>query len=186
VTREDDLRQVTLGELEPLNGSVYLAPYDPQWPTQYESIAERIRFALAERVEQLEHVGSTSVPGLAAKPVIDVVLAVRDSADEPSYVPALAAQGFELRIREPGWLEHRLLRSRDIRANVHVFSSGCEEIARMIAFRDWLRTHDEDRKRYEQKKRELSVLTWTHMQDYADAKSEVVRAITIAAERRPR
>jgi GrpB-like predicted nucleotidyltransferase (UPF0157 family) len=170
-----------VGEIEPLNGSVHLAPYDSNWATQYDSIAARIRMALAERVVQLEHVGSTSVPGLAAKPTIDVVLAVLDSADESSYVQDLTTQGFELRIREPGWFEHRMLRSMETRANVHVFSSGCDEIARMIAFRDWLRTHDDDRQRYEQKKRELSAQTWEHIQDYADAKTEVIRAIAARA-----
>ena len=89
------------------------------------------------------------MPGLSAKPVIDIVLAVADSADESSYVPALEGQGFTLRVREPDWFEHRLFRLPDIDSNLHVFSFGCEEIDRMLVFRDWLRTHEDERRRYE-------------------------------------
>jgi len=178
MTTEDYLRQVTLGELELVNGPIVLAPPDPGWPLQFEALADRIRVALGNRAIVLEHVGSTSIPGLMAKPVIDIALAVRDSADEASYVPDLVAQGFELRIREPGWFEHRLLRpTTGMAANVHVFSAECEEIDRMISFRDWLRSHDDDRNLYEQAKRELAARTWKHRQHYADAKSDVIRAI---------
>jgi GrpB-like predicted nucleotidyltransferase (UPF0157 family) len=139
--------------------------------------ANRIRDALSEKVLLLEHVGSTSVPGLSAKPIIDMVLAVSDSADEPSYLVLLEEQGFALRLRGPEWFEHRLLKAPHIDGNLHVFSFGCEEINRMLAFRDWLRVHDDDRRLYEEKKRELAARTWKHIQDYADAKSEVVRQI---------
>ena len=94
----------------------------------------------AQRVLRLEHVGSTSIPGLAAKPIIDIVLVVADSADEAAYVPALEAAGYVLRIREPGWFEHRVLNGPDTKVNLHVFSDGCPEIGRMLAFRDRLRT----------------------------------------------
>jgi GrpB-like predicted nucleotidyltransferase (UPF0157 family) len=136
-----------------------------------------IRGALGERVRMLEHVGSTSVPGLAAKPFIDIVLVVDSSADEPSYVPALGAAGYELRIREPDWYEHRMLRRNDPMVNLHVFSTGTEEVARMVAFRDWLRTHDDDRELYERTKRELAAREWRYTQNYADAKTDVVREI---------
>ena len=125
----------------------------------------------------LEHAGSTSVPGLAAKNQIDVVLGVPDSTDEAAYVPALEAAGFEFAIREPEWFEHRLFRGVDPKVNLHAFSADCEEIGRMLAFRDWLRTHPEDRELYEREKRRLAEQTWNTMQDYADAKTEVVREI---------
>ena len=125
----------------------------------------------------LEHAGSTSVPGLAAKNQIDVVLGVPNSTDEAAYVPALEAAGFEFALREPEWFEHRLFRGTDPKVNLHVFSADCEEIERMLAFRDWLRTHPEDRELYEREKRRLAELTWNTMQDYADAKTEVVREI---------
>jgi GrpB-like predicted nucleotidyltransferase (UPF0157 family) len=110
-----------------------------------------------------------------------MVLAVVDSTEEPSYVPPLEAEGFALRIREPDWFEHRLLRASDVSSNLHVFSAGCKEIDRMLAFRNWLRIHDADRRLYETSKRELSARTWKHVQNYADAKSEVIENILMRA-----
>jgi GrpB-like predicted nucleotidyltransferase (UPF0157 family) len=144
-------------------------------------LAGRIREALSDRVLQLEHVGSTSVLGLSAKPIIDMLLAVADSANEAAYVPLLERAGFVLRIREPDWFEHRLLKSPEVDANLHVFSVGCSEIDRMLAFRDWLRGHEDDRLLYERTKRELAARTWRHVQHYADAKSDVVRTIMARA-----
>jgi len=143
----------------------------------YAKLEGQIRDALGAKALMIEHVGSTSIPRLSAKPVIDVVLAVSDSADESSYVPPLARLGYVLRIREPDWFEHRLLKSPAIDGNIHVFSQSCEEIARMLAFRDWLRTNEDDRNLYERKKRELAAHTWKYTQNYADAKSDVVRDI---------
>ena len=177
VTTDEYLASVTIGAREPLNGTIYLAPHDPVWASRFMVLANRVRDGLAEKVLLLEHVGSTSVPGLSAKPVIDIVLAVADSADEPSYVPALEGQGFVLRVREPDWFKHRLFRCPNIDGNLHVFTFGCEEIHRMLVFRDWLRTHEDERRRYENTKRELASRTWKHVQNYADAKSEVVREI---------
>jgi GrpB-like predicted nucleotidyltransferase (UPF0157 family) len=178
---EDYLYAVTVGERVPHNDTVELAPYDPHWPSRFAMLAERIRAALDERVFLLEHVGSTSVPGLCAKPVIDIVLAVPDSADEPSYVPALEAAGFRLRIREPDWFAHRCFECLEVKGNLHVFTAGCEEIARMLRFRDWLRAHDEDRRAYEDEKRELAARKWKHVQDYADAKTGIVHEILARA-----
>lgn len=176
-TNKESPLAVNLGERAPLNSSINLAPYDPAWPSMFLLLANRIRDALSEKMLLLEHVGSTSVPGLSAKPIIDMVLAVSNSADEPSYVPLLEEQGFVLRIREPEWFEHRLLKAPHIDGNLHVFSLGCEEINRMLAFRDWLRVHDDDRRLYEEKKRELAARTWKDIQNYSDAKSEVVQQI---------
>jgi GrpB-like predicted nucleotidyltransferase (UPF0157 family) len=118
---------------------------------------------------------------LSAKPVIDIVLAVANSADEPSYVPPLEEEGYLLRIREVDWFEHRLLNGPGFDSNLHVFSDGCVEIERMLTFRDWLRTHDADRMLYEKTKRELAARTWKHTQNYADAKSEVIQEILARA-----
>jgi GrpB-like predicted nucleotidyltransferase (UPF0157 family) len=174
---EEQLRAVTVGELTLRNAPVQLDEYDPRWPLQYQQAAAMIRLALGDRVLQLEHVGSTSVPGLAAKPRIDIVLAVADSADESAYVPPLEAVGYTMRIREPHWWQHRMLSHRDPDQNVHVFTRGCPEVERMIGFRDWLRSHDDDRQRYEDAKRTLAARTWKYMQNYADAKTDVVEAI---------
>jgi len=161
----------------PFSGRIELVEYDTAWPRRYDAVAARIRSALGDTAIVLEHAGSTSVPGLAAKPVIDVVLGVPDATDEAAYVPALEAAGFEFAIREPEWFEHRLFRDREPRVNLHTFSADCEEIGRMVAFRDWLRTHAEDRELYEGEKRRLAEQTWNTVQDYADAKTEVVREI---------
>ena len=178
---EEHLFAITVGERQPLNSTIYLAPYDPVWPSIFSVHANRIRDVLGEKVMLLEHVGSTSVPGLSAKPTIDMVLAVSDSADEASYIPPLEDQGYVLRIREPDWFGHRLLKATDIDGNLHVFSAGCEEVDRMLVFRDWLRAHDEDRRLYEETKRALSARTWKHTQNYADAKSAVVKEILARA-----
>jgi GrpB-like predicted nucleotidyltransferase (UPF0157 family) len=180
-TSDERLTAVTVGERVPHNNTIHLAPYDPEWPMQFAQLAGRIREALSDRVLQLEHVGSTSVPGLSAKPIIDMLLAVADSANEDAYVPLLERAGFVLRIREPDWFEHRLLKSPEVDANLHVFSVGCSEIDRMLAFRDWLRGHEDDRLLYERTKRDLAARTWRHVQHYADAKSDVVRRIMARA-----
>ena len=110
---------------------------NPQWPEHFDREAERIGHVLGDRALLLEHVGSTSVPGLCAKPIIDIVLVVADSSDKPSYVPALEAAGYTLRIREPDWFEHRMFKGPDVDINLHVFSNGASEIERMILFRKW-------------------------------------------------
>jgi GrpB-like predicted nucleotidyltransferase (UPF0157 family) len=176
-TSDEYQRAVTIGERKPRNSPIRLAPYDPEWPSLYSLLANRVHYALREKILMLEHVGSTSVAGLSAKPVIDMVLAVLDSADEPSYLPPLEKQGFVLRIREPDWFEHRLLRAPEIRGNLHVFSAGSDEIDRMLTFRDWLRANDADRILYENTKRKLAARTWKYTQNYADAKSEVIQEI---------
>ena len=158
-----------------------LVDYDPAWSDQFELEATRIQAALGKRALLLEHAGSTSVPGLAAKPIVDIVLAVPDSSNEDDYVPALEAEDYELRIREPDWYEHRVLKKSAPNVNLHVFSDGCLEIDRMLAFRDHLRTNKDDRELYERTKRELGARHWEYVQDYADAKTEVVEAIIARA-----
>jgi len=180
-SREEELRAVTVGELQVLSGTVELVDYDAAWPALFEREAERIRAALGERVRRLEHTGSTSVPGLAAKPIIDMTLAVADSSDENAYVPDLEAAGYVLRIREPDWFEHRLFKGPDTSVNLHVFSEGCSEIDRMLRFRDRLRSNDADRELYERTKRELAGREWKYMQDYADAKDAVIAEIDARA-----
>ena len=175
-TSEEAMRAATIGELQVHDGPVHLDDYDPAWPGWFEREARRIRAALGERVRLLEHAGSTSVPGLAAKPIIDIVLAVPDSTDEGAYVPPMEAAGYVLRIRELEWFEHRMFKAPH--TQVHVFTEGTDEIDRMLAFRDWLRSHDDDRRLYERTKRELAARDWKYVQHYADAKTDVVTEIT--------
>ena len=178
---DEEIRAFTIGELPEHNATIHLAEYDPAWPELFEREAERIRTTLGERALRIEHVGSTSVPGLPAKPIIDIDLVVPDSSDENAYVPSLEAAGYVLRIREPDWFEHRLFKGPDTNVNLHTFSEGCEEVDRMLAFRDWLRTHTADRELYLTAKRELAAREWKHVQNYADAKSAVVQEILARA-----
>lgn len=181
VTTEEQLQAVTVGERKPLNGPVTIADYDPAWSEHFEREAEEIRAALGERIVLLEHVGSTSVPGLAAKPILDILLVVPNSADEAAYVPALECAGYVLRIRELEWHEHRMLKGDNPAVNLHVFSPGCSEIERMLLFRDWIRHNEVDRLLYERTKRELARKTWKYTQNYADAKTLVVEEILARA-----
>jgi GrpB-like predicted nucleotidyltransferase (UPF0157 family) len=159
---------------------VSIVPYDLSWPQQFRLVATRIRQALDDHVLALDHVGSTSVPGLSAKPVIDVDLTVADSSDEESYVPALEAIGFRLTIREPGWHEHRVLTGVDPRVNLHVFSPDCPETIRHAMFRDWLRAHPDDAARYEAAKRAAAAETTAAgelVMDYNQRKQPIIREI---------
>ena len=184
---DEELQELFVGDLVPHNAPVTLAKYDPGWPRLFAREARRIRSALGGTALRIEHVGSTSVPGLAAKPIIDILLVVPDSADEPSYLPALESAGYRLRIRERRWLEHRLFKGPDTDINLHVFSDGTAEIDRMLRFRDWLRVTGTDRDLYLRAKRDLAVRTWRHVQHYADAKTAVIQEIMdrADAERRP-
>jgi GrpB-like predicted nucleotidyltransferase (UPF0157 family) len=174
---EDQLRQVTIGEPNVINSQITIAEYDPAWPGQFARQERIIREALGDHALRIEHAGSTSVPGLPAKPIIDIVLVVANSADESTYVPALETAGYVLRIREPDWEEHRVLKRADPDVNLHVFTNGSTEAKRMLGFRDWLRAHPDDRHRYAAVKRDLAARTWKYVQNYADAKSDVVEQI---------
>lgn len=171
------LKAVTIGSVTKLDGKITLCEYDGAWAEQFRRARDRIAAALGGQAVSVEHVGSTSVPGLCAKPVLDILLLVPDSRDEAAYVPALEALGYALKIREADWYAHRMLKGFDPETNLHVFSVGCDEAERMLSFRDWLRIHAEDREKYAAAKRALAERTWKYMQNYADAKSEVVAEI---------
>ncbi|HEY6781639.1 MAG TPA: GrpB family protein [Candidatus Dormibacteraeota bacterium] len=175
------IHEATIGEPQRLDGAIELVLYDHAWPVHYSIEAERVTGVLGSRVLLLEHVGSTSVPGLPAKPIIDMLLAVADSSNEEDYVPPMERAGYVLRIREPDWYEHRLFKGPGANVNLHVFSVGCVEIARMLSFRDHLRSNVRDRELYARTKRELAARQWSYVQEYADAKTEVVEAIIARA-----
>ena len=166
---------------KPSSRRILIVDYDPQWPQLFGREADRIRAVLGRLALRIEHTGSTSVPGLAAKPIIDLLLVVADSADEDAYVLALEAAGYVLRIREPHWHEHRMFNGPDSEINLHVFSSGCPEIDRVLMFRDWLRANAADRELYARTKLALAQKEWRHVQDYADAKTVVIEEILARA-----
>jgi GrpB-like predicted nucleotidyltransferase (UPF0157 family) len=173
------LETVTLGELE--CRAVEIVAYDPAWADRYAEEAAAIHAALDGRERLLEHIGSTAVPGLAAKPVVDILLVIDDPADEAAYVPALEAAGYELRIREPAWFDHRMLRTPARDVHLHVLPAGCPEIERYLLLRDRLRSDASERELYAVTKRRLATQEWPTVQHYAEAKSEVVEAIIARA-----
>jgi GrpB-like predicted nucleotidyltransferase (UPF0157 family) len=178
---DEQIRAATVGEPQVHGGPIDLVDSDPAWPALFAREARRIAAALDDRALGIEHVGSTSVPELAAKPIIDVLLVVADSADEDAYLLSLEAVGYVLRIREPDWYEHRMFKGPDTQVNLHVLSEGCPEIERMLLFRDRLRINRADRELYERTKRELARREWRYVQNYADAKTAVVEEIITRA-----
>jgi GrpB-like predicted nucleotidyltransferase (UPF0157 family) len=157
---------------------------DPAWPRWYDELAGRIRAALGWRALQLEHVGSTAVPGLPAKPIIDIDLMVADPELERQYVPALGEAGFQLVIREPWWYGHRVLRAGEPRCNLHVFGPDSPELVRHRMFRDWLRGNPDERDRYAAAKRQAASqanAAGEHVMQYNARKQQVVREIYLRA-----
>jgi GrpB-like predicted nucleotidyltransferase (UPF0157 family) len=176
---EERLREIIIGEIE--QQTIVIADYDPAWPRRFHLEAAKIRSALGTAALSIEHVGSTSVPGLAAKPIVDILLVVEDSGDEVSYLPALEDAGYVLRVREPDFDEHRMFRTLEKDVHVHVLSPDSREVERLLLLRDHLRDNEEDRELYAGTKRELASRDWPSMQHYADAKTEIVEDILARA-----
>jgi len=167
--------EVLIGGIE--KRPIVIVDYDPSWPDKFDLHAAIIEKALGGAALSIEHTGSTSVPGLAAKPIIDIIVEVSDSSDEDFYLPALVAAGYVLRVREPDWHEHRMFRTPEKDVHIHIFSPDCPETKRQRAFRAWLRENEVDRQRYEAVKRKLADQDWPDMNSYAQAKSEIIEEI---------
>ncbi len=155
-----------------------LHSYDARWAVDYRHHRRRILDALAGSAVEVEHIGSTSVPGLAAKPIIDIVVAVDDITAEEDYLDALLAAGYELRVREP---RHRLVRTPERDVHVHLYERTDPAVAEYLLLRDHLRSDSGDRALYESTKRTLLDKRWDDMNDYADAKTDVILAIKARA-----
>ena len=183
---EERGREIIIGEVEPQ--AIVVADYDPAWPGHFRREETKIRAALGEAALSVEHIGSTSVVGLAAKPIVDILLVVEDSGEEASYLPALEEAGYVLRVREPDFHEHRMFRTPEKDVHLHVYSAGSPEIDRYLLLRDRLRENGEERNLYVRTKLELARRDWPSMQHYAEAKTEVIEGIIAraAAERSAR
>ena len=171
------------GERDPLDGvliggrehvPIVVVDPDERWAERYAVLRERLRAALGSAALRVEHIGSTAVAGLAAKPIIDVLVTVRDVEDEAAFVPPMERAGFVLRVREP---EHRMLRTPARDVHVHVYEPEHAAVSAYLDLRDWLRVDADDRALYERTKRLLATRTWTDMNAYADAKTDVITAI---------
>ncbi|WP_218952100.1 GrpB family protein [Amycolatopsis anabasis] len=173
-----------MGDFELIGGkekrAIRIVEYDPGWPERFRRERERIAGALGDRALRIDHVGSTSVPGLVAKPIIDIDVSVADVEDERGYLDALLGAGYVLRVREPG---HRMVRTVARDVHVHVCAAGSEWERRHLLFRDWLREHPKDREAYGRLKQELSARDWADMNEYAEAKGPFIAEVTARAER---
>ena len=150
---------------------IEIVPYRSDWPLQFKRHAERIKTALGEKALRIEHIGSTSVNGLAAKPIVDILLTIADPSAEDRYFPDMLTLGCELRVREPHFDEHRMFRTPTRDVHIHIFAPASGEVQRYLVFRDFLRSNPEVRDAYAALKRELSTRDWEDMDEYADAKS---------------
>ncbi|HEY3747828.1 MAG TPA: GrpB family protein [Pseudonocardiaceae bacterium] len=168
---------------EPIGGIeqrvIHIAAPDPAWPQRFGVEHDRIVAALGSVAGRVDHIGSTSVPGLAAKPIIDIQISVVDVEDEPAYVSSLEAAGYRLRVREPG---HRMLRTPELDVHVHVCNAGSAWERRHVLFRDWLRHDAADLAAYQELKQRLAEQEWADMNAYADAKGPLVAEISERAE----
>lgn len=169
---DDYLDSVLIGGRESV--SITIVSYDATWPRRFRELRRRVELALAVTALSVEHIGSTSVPGLAAKPIIDMLLTVRSVDDEAAYVDALEQVGFVLRVREPG---HRMFRTPERDVHLHVYAPGEQAVVDYLDLRDWLRESESDRALYVATKRDLAEREWSDMNHYADAKSDVIRAV---------
>jgi GrpB-like predicted nucleotidyltransferase (UPF0157 family) len=161
---------------------IVIVAYDADWPRRFEIERHRITVALGRRAITVDHIGSTSVPGLPAKPIIDVDLAVADVDDEAAYLPDLLAAGYELRVREPG---HRMVRPPQQDVHVHVTTAGTDRVRRDLRFRDRLRADAADRDAYAALKRRLARRDWPDMNAYAEAKGDLIAEILARGEEPP-
>lgn len=160
-----------IGGVEP--GRITLRPFDPAWRDRFEAERKTIQRALGERVIAVEHIGSTAVPGLSAKPIVDILVVLRTAEDLAACAGSLETAAYSLRVREDG---HLMFRTPDRGVHVHIWTSSYD-VDRHVLFRDHLRTNRADRQLYERVKVQLARREWADTNDYAAAKSPVIAEI---------
>lgn len=164
---------------------IVIVDYDPAWSVRFRQHASIIARALGGDALRIEHIGSTAVPGLPAKPIIDVLLVIDRPERENTYLPALEQAGYLLRVREPGFDQHHMLRNPERDMHLHVFPPASPEIERYIMLRDLLRRDAAARRLYADTKRRLGHQDWPTMDRYADAKTDVIEELIAQASREP-
>jgi putative glutamine amidotransferase len=171
------------GEREGRTREYGLAPYDPAWPSRFEEEAARLRAALGAVAVSIDHVGSTAVPGLAAKPIVDIQVSVRSMVPRASYVDPIRALGYRWDL-DPWSDEHEYF-SRDADGtpafHIHVCPPDSDWERRHLAFRDWLRAHPGDAAAYERLKRELAERHPRDIFAYVDGKTPFIREVEARA-----
>ena len=174
---DEALAAVLVDGLQPIR--VLLVEHDPRWFDRFAARAAQLERALGPRARFVEHVGSTAVPGLAAKPVVDIQVSVADADREETYLPRLEAAGYHLRVRQP---DHRMVRTAEFDVHVHICPAGGKWERDHLLFVDWLRTSSADRLAYEKLKRDLATRDWFDMNQYAEAKGDLIDEILGRAE----
>ncbi len=157
--------------------AIEIVPYRSDWPLQFKSHAQRIKNALLGTALIIEHIGSTSVEGLAAKPIIDIVVGVSDASDEDRYLPHMQSIGYQLRVREPAFAEHRMFRNAQRDVHIHFYAADADEIDRYLLFRNVLRADPKWRDKYAALKHDLSKRDWEDMNEYANAKTAFINGL---------
>jgi putative glutamine amidotransferase len=167
------------GHVEGRTRAYAIEPSDPSWPKRFEREAERLRGALGDLAVRIDHVGSTAVPGLAAKPIVDIQVSVSSVVPRTDYLEPIRALGYRWAI-DPWPGDHEFFsrdESGDRAYHVHVCAAGSRWERRHLAFRDWLRSHPDDAAAYEQLKRELAERHPRDTHGYTDSKTEFIREI---------
>jgi GrpB-like predicted nucleotidyltransferase (UPF0157 family) len=171
--------------------AVVVVPYDPRWPDLYEGARAKLAAVLGNAAVAIEHIGSTAVPGLAGKPIIDIMVGVRSLEDDQPLIDALVGLGYEyVAETNPPMPFRRFFRRRDVRLapgfpragyHVHMVERTHEFWATHLAFRDHLRAHPEDAAAYERLKRELAERFRSERERYTDAKGDFIAAVLAKA-----
>ncbi len=170
--RDAELDEALIGGRE--KSAIVIADYDAGWPARFDELALQINAVLSGKVLFVEHIGSTAVPGLSAKPIIDILLTVASLEGEGDCVGQLESAGFVLRVRESG---HRMFRTAEKDVHIHIYERTAEQITDYRDLRDWLRVSEADCDLYSVTKRQLAQQEWTDMNYYADAKTAVIQEI---------
>jgi len=172
---------------------IYLADYDPRWPQMYEEERARIVSAIGERAADVQHVGSTSIPGIAAKPIIDIAVHLNSLVDALYCITPLTELGYEClgEFGIPGRIYFRKLTASPLPGQshdgvgrthqIHMYETGHEQYEKQIVFRDYLRAHAAAAREYEALKRDLAVRHAGDIEAYANAKSDFVQSILRSA-----
>lgn len=159
--------------------TIVLVPYDPRWADEFERESALVKVALGDVLVELHHIGSTAIPGIVAKPVIDMLAVVTDVAllDTKPWLEHLAYEAMgEFGIR--GRRYFRKTSAQGVRTHqIHSYTVGSAEIARHLAFRDYLRSNPNEAQQYARLKKDLAQRFGTDIEDYADAKTEFIREI---------
>ena len=161
---------------------IEIVTYDLDWPSRFEEMRGRLARALGPTALRIDHVGSTAVPGLSAKAVIDIQVSVPDVEDEAAFKNAIESLGFELRWISKGHRYFRPPADLPRLTQIHVCTIGSEWERVHLLFRDYLRTHPKTRRAYKELKVQLATEYLVDRIGYSDAKGPFVEASLVAAE----